>query len=160
MSNRPQQQLARPRSAGKCERHTPARCRTADGACGGPEPKRLLLRARDLTRPAEFDALVQRRLAHEPVAYIRGYQEFWDLTLGVTPDVLIPRGDSETLIEAAIGIFGFTSASHRSLIWARVRARLLLAALSAFPRHPVFAIDASAPRLAVASGQCRATGLW
>ena len=54
----------------------------------------LLLRARDLLTPPDFEALLQRRLAHEPVAYIRGYQEFWDLTLAVTPATLIPRGDA------------------------------------------------------------------
>ncbi|MEQ1540584.1 MAG: peptide chain release factor N(5)-glutamine methyltransferase, partial [Sphingorhabdus sp.] len=61
----------------------------------------LLLRMRDLAVPPEFPALVQRRAAQEPVAYIRGYQDFWDLRIQVTPDTLIPRADSETLIEAA-----------------------------------------------------------
>ena len=46
-------------------------------------------------------ALIARRLAHEPVAYIVGNQDFYGLDLTVSPAVLIPRGDSETLIEAA-----------------------------------------------------------
>ncbi len=60
----------------------------------------MLLKRRDLSVPAGFAALIERREAGEPVAYICGVQEFWDLTLKVTPDVLIPRADSETLIEA------------------------------------------------------------
>ena len=61
----------------------------------------MLLRMRDLTAPAGFALLIERRMRHEPVAYIRGCQGFWDLTLKVTPAVLIPRADSETLIDEA-----------------------------------------------------------
>lgn len=43
-----------------------------------------------------------RRLKHEPLAYIRGFVEFYGLDFTVTPDVLIPRGESETLVEAAV----------------------------------------------------------
>ena len=67
----------------------------------GIDRNALLPRLRDLSAPSGFDALVDRRAGHEPVAYIKGEQEFWDIRLMVTPDVLIPRGDSETLIEAA-----------------------------------------------------------
>lgn len=49
-----------------------------------------------------FDALVERRMADEPVAYILGHREFWSLDFRVTPDTLIPRPDSETLVEAAL----------------------------------------------------------
>ena len=58
------------------------------------------------TRPAAFEALVERRLAHEPVAYITGRRAFWTIELEVGPGVLIPRPDSETLIEAAVAHFG------------------------------------------------------
>ena len=54
----------------------------------------MLLRQADLAVPAEFAGLLARRMADEPVAYITGHQDFWDLTLAVTPDVLIPRADS------------------------------------------------------------------
>ena len=63
-------------------------------------PAMLLHAMRDPV-PAGIAALVIRRLKHEPVAYILGSQEFYGLDLIVTPDVLIPRGDSETLVEAA-----------------------------------------------------------
>ena len=49
-----------------------------------------------------FAALLQRRLAREPVAYITGTQEFWSLDFAVTPDVLIPRPDTERLVEVAL----------------------------------------------------------
>ena len=49
-----------------------------------------------------YEKLVDRRAVGEPVAYITGFREFWSLALRVTPAVLIPRPDSETLIEAAL----------------------------------------------------------
>lgn len=49
-----------------------------------------------------FEAMVAQRLAHYPVAYSIGYQEFWSLTLKVSPDVLIPRSDTELLVETAL----------------------------------------------------------
>lgn len=51
---------------------------------------------------AAFEALVTRRLNGEPVAYILGEREFFGLLLKVTPDTLIPRADTETLVEAAL----------------------------------------------------------
>lgn len=49
-----------------------------------------------------FQTLLKRRLAGEPIAYILGYREFYGLNLKVTPDTLIPRPDTETLVEAAL----------------------------------------------------------
>ena len=50
---------------------------------------------------AVFEALLKRRLNGEPIAYILGYREFYGLKLKVTADTLIPRPDTETLVEAA-----------------------------------------------------------
>lgn len=118
----------------------------------------LLLRARDLATPPEFDALLQRRLAHEPVAYIRGYQEFWDLTLTVTPATLIPRGDSETLINAAIGHFRDREPPARILDLGTGSGALLLAALSVFRETEGIAVDASLDALAVAQSNAERLG--
>ena len=52
--------------------------------------------------PAVFDNMLARRLNHEPVAYILGEAEFYGRRFTVTPDVLIPRGDSETVVAAAL----------------------------------------------------------
>ena len=62
----------------------------------------MLLRAMRDPVPGSFAALVDRRMGHEPVAYITGTAEFYGLTLTVTPATLIPRGDSETLVAAAL----------------------------------------------------------
>jgi release factor glutamine methyltransferase len=52
-----------------------------------------------------FDALIARRAAREPYAYIVGHQEFWGMTFEVTPDVLIPRPETELLVETALELF-------------------------------------------------------
>ncbi len=51
---------------------------------------------------ARFDGLLNRRCAGEPAAYLLGEREFWSLALTVTPDVLIPRPDTEVLVAAAL----------------------------------------------------------
>ncbi|ELE2164092.1 peptide chain release factor N(5)-glutamine methyltransferase [Vibrio fluvialis] len=51
---------------------------------------------------AMFDALLQRRITGEPVAYIIGEREFWSLSLKVSPSTLIPRPDTERLVEVAL----------------------------------------------------------
>lgn len=51
---------------------------------------------------ARFDALLARREAGEPVAYLTGEREFWGLSLATEPSTLIPRPDTETLVEAAL----------------------------------------------------------
>jgi release factor glutamine methyltransferase len=65
----------------------------------------LLLRRLDDPVPEAFEALVARRLACEPIAYITGSRAFWTIDLAVGPGALVPRPDSETLIEAAIAYF-------------------------------------------------------
>lgn len=56
----------------------------------------------DTTQQAQFKALVARRCQGEPVAYLLGQQEFWGLPFEVSPNTLIPRADTETLVEAAL----------------------------------------------------------
>lgn len=121
----------------------------------GLERSEMLLRMGDLDIAPGFEALAERRLRNEPVAYITGRQAFWDLDLVVTPDVLIPRADSETLIEAAIEHFNGTNAvgqvgQVRILDLGTGSGALLLACLSAFPSASGVGIDASTAALAVA----------
>lgn len=68
----------------------------------GIERSDMLLRAMRDAVPSSFAAMVERRARHEPVAHILGHQEFFGRRFKVTPDTLIPRGDSEVLVEAAL----------------------------------------------------------
>ncbi len=58
----------------------------------------------------QFQALLKRRIIGEPIAYILGYREFYGMSLKVTPDTLIPRADTETLVEAALAKIPLPSA--------------------------------------------------
>ena len=118
----------------------------------------LLLRLRDLETPPEFDSLVARRATHEPIAYILGRQDFWDLSLEVTPDVLIPRGDSETLIEAAQRHFARIAPPTQILDLGTGSGALLLAALSLFYDAKGIGVDASAAALVIAKRNADSLG--
>lgn len=126
----------------------------------GEERLAMLLESRPVppaTR-ARFEALLARRRAHEPVAYIIGTKEFWSLPLRVTPATLIPRPDSETLIEAARQALG-SRPPARILDLGTGSGALLLAALSLWPAATGLGIDRSAGALAVARGNARRLGL-
>ena len=116
----------------------------------------MLMRQRDLAVPAGYQALIDRRAAFEPVAYITGVQPFWDLDLIVTPDVLIPRADSESLIEAADEHFSVRPPAT-VLDLGTGSGALLLAALSLFPRATGVGVDVSVAALAVAARNAERT---
>lgn len=108
--------------------------------------------------PVEFEALLARRMAHEPVAYITGRRDFWTISLNVSPAVLIPRPDSETLIEAAVGHFG-RAGPKRVLDLGTGSGALLLAALSEWPVASGVGVDASDVALTVAAANANSLGL-
>lgn len=116
----------------------------------------LLLRHMGDGVPDGFAALVERRLGHEPVAYITGVQEFFGLPLRVTPDVLIPRGDSEVLVERAITA---RPDALRVLDCGTGSGALLLAVLANLPQASGVGIDRSPGALGVASANAEALGL-
>jgi release factor glutamine methyltransferase len=62
----------------------------------------LVAEPRSMVRAGACDALLARRTAHEPLAYIIGRREFWSLDFAVSPATLIPRPESETVVEAAL----------------------------------------------------------
>ena len=113
-----------------------------------PELDLRLLReaARDEAQLSEF---VARRLKHEPVAYITGMRGFWTIELDVTPAVLIPRPDSETLIEAAVAHFA-DAGPTRVLDLGTGSGALLLAALDQWPEATGVGVDASEAALHIA----------
>lgn len=115
-------------------------------ALGASRSELFLKRMQDPV-PAAFAPLIARRAAHEPVAHIRGYQEFYGLTFKVTPDTLIPRGDSEVLVEQALAL---RPQARRVLDCGTGTGALLLAVLEELPQARGIATDRSEAALAVA----------
>ena len=124
---------------------------------GVTRPEMLLRAMRDPV-PAGIASLVVRRLRHEPVAYIVGTQEFYGLELIVTSDVLIPRSDSETLIEAARTSLA-ERAPARVLDLGTGSGALLLAALALWPAAQGVGIDRSLAAVAVAAANAGRLGM-
>ncbi|MFU7529040.1 peptide chain release factor N(5)-glutamine methyltransferase [Qipengyuania sp. ASV99] len=116
----------------------------------------MLLRAMGASVPEGFAALIERRAAHEPVAYILGHQEFYGREFRVTPDVLIPRGDSETLIAAALEV-----AADAALVLdlGTGSGALLVTALLELGAAQGVGTDRSQPALDTAEGNARRLGL-
>ncbi len=109
--------------------------------------------------PQKFDPLLQRRAAREPLAYILGRKEFWGREFVVSPATLIPRPDSETLIEAALECFPARAAVQNILDAGTGTGCLLLAALLEFPQAFGVGLDISEPAAALARRNAAALGL-
>ena len=116
----------------------------------------VLLRYTGNREPDGFAALVERRLTHEPVAYILGRQEFYGREFLVTRDVLIPRADSETTLEAALRA---KLAAGRVLDLGVGSGALLLSYLAENPGSEGIGIDRSPEALAVAADNAERFGL-
>jgi release factor glutamine methyltransferase len=99
---------------------------------------------------AGFEALVQRRLNGEPMAYILGSREFYGLQLKTTPATLIPRPDTETLVEAALAKIP-QNTSLNILDLGTGTGAVALAIASQRPQIKVIAVDASPEALKVAT---------
>lgn len=106
--------------------------------------------------PPGFARLIVRRMGHEPVAYITGFQEFFGLLFRVSPDVLIPRGDSEVLVEAALKA---RPDARRVLDCGTGSGALLLAVLHNLVQAEGIGIDRSVAALNVAAENARRLGL-
>jgi release factor glutamine methyltransferase len=107
---------------------------------------------------AEFRALLERRRRGEPVAYILGRREFWSLPLAVTADTLIPRPETELLVELALRQLPPRSPS-RVLDLGTGSGAIALALARERPLAQVTAIDANPRTLAVAEQNAARLGI-
>ncbi|MGN6148808.1 MAG: peptide chain release factor N(5)-glutamine methyltransferase [Rhizomicrobium sp.] len=92
---------------------------------------------------ATLDRLMARRLRHEPIAYIIGHKEFWSLDFEVGPGVLIPRPDTETLVEQALKAFPDKSAPLRVLDLGTGSGAIPIAFLSERPNAKGLGVEQS-----------------
>lgn len=113
----------------------------------------LLTRARD-PLPSAFNrlfrALVARRRSREPVAYIVGHREFWGLEFDVTPSVLIPRPETELIVEEALASLPRRDAVRHIIDVGTGSGCLAVALAVEFPAARITATDTSPDALAVA----------
>jgi release factor glutamine methyltransferase len=124
--------------------------------------EQLIARSTDEASAAVVDgvrAITARRVRREPMAYILGEREFWGLTFKVTPAVLVPRPDSETLIEAVLELLPERSRRLRILDLGTGSGCLLLTLLREYPEATGVGMDASSGALAVARGNAGDLGV-
>ena len=107
---------------------------------------------------ARFMALVERRVAGEPVAYITGTRGFWTLDLAVTPATLVPRPETELLVELALERIPVDGESRVADLGTGSGA-IALAIAKERPRTRVVATDASGDALEIARGNAKRNGI-
>lgn len=126
----------------------------ADGLALYVDPRRLV----DADAISRFRALVDRRAAQEPIQHIVGFEEFRGLRIAVTPDVLIPRPETEGLVERALELLADRPRALVADIGTGSGA-IACALAATRPDLEVLAVDQSLGALAVASDNVRALGL-
>ena len=107
---------------------------------------------------ASFRELIRRRAAREPVAYITGKKEFWSLELAATPDVLIPRPETERLVEACLEVL-LPGSRARVLDMGTGSGAIILALAKERPGLVCHAADISVKALDVARQNAARLGL-
>ena len=133
-------------------------------ACGQTRTWLITHEAAELstTQATRFDAWCQRRAGGEPVAYLLGRREFHGLMLAVTPDVLVPRPDTETLVDWALALLVQDLADRHAPAVLDLGTGSGAVALALRHHHEaacVTAVDASAAALAVARSNGERLGL-
>ena len=134
------------------------------GAALGLDLTGMIISANRTLTAAEskhLEALAQRRLAGEPVARILGAREFWGLPLRLSEATLIPRPDTETVVERALELFREQPTSHRPRIAdiGTGSGAILLALLQEIPAAFGVGTDLSLTALATARGNAATLGL-
>ncbi len=112
--------------------------------------------AREIGR---YDAFIERRIAGEPVARILGRREFWGLDFALGPDTLVPRPDTETLVEAVLAHVPNRAASLNILDLGTGTGCLLVALLSEYPNARGAGVDLSQGAVAVAAANAGRLGV-
>ena len=106
-----------------------------------------------------FESLVSRRAAREPLAYITGHKEFWSLDFHVAPGVLVPRPESETIIEQALATLPDKAAPLRVLDLGVGSGCLLISFLKEFRNACGLGVDSSEKACAVARHNAERLGV-
>ena len=109
-------------------------------------------------RAARYRDLIERRAAREPLQYLLGWEDFHGLRLAVTPDVLVPRPETEGLVEWAVEVLGGRPDPVVADLGTGSGA-IACAIARALPAAEVLAVDVSVGALAVASRNVRALSL-
>lgn len=121
----------------------------------------LITRANTLLTPEQeqtLQALLAQRRAGVPIAYVTGVREFWSMVLSVTPDTLIPRPDTEILVERALALIPPNTPWHIADLGTGSGA-IALALAQERPRCRIVATDISTAALAVARANATRHGL-
>lgn len=127
------------------------------------ERAQLIAQDERILEPREINALsalAARRLKREPIARILGRKEFWSLPLAITRDVLVPRPETETVVELALDVIGTLKLEKLHLLDIGTGSgALLLALLSELPNAVGAATDLSTAALQVARANAERLGL-
>jgi release factor glutamine methyltransferase len=111
---------------------------------------------------AHFRGLIARRAAGEPLAYLTGEREFWSLPLQVTPDVLVPRPETELLVERALALLPARTAGAEAIRVVDLgtgSGAIVLALAAERPQWTLTATDRSLAALTVARANAQRLGL-
>lgn len=105
----------------------------------------------------DFHRLIERRLAGEPIAYLLGVKEFWSLALDVNPEVLIPRPDTELIVEVVLQ--QFVESGLKMLDLGTGSGAIALAVASERPDWDIYATDVSFKAIELANSNAEKLGI-